>query len=205
MYHLLNDFYYEGSNSNKKTNETVDKYCYGNSTSVPSNCDFTYNGITNSTYRSMIQNVTWHLGAMSFTSTDANYYATTVSNWYTYERGTTVYSGRSTTSTGNIGLMYMSDYGYSVLASSCARTTTMNSYSSSACAGQSWLYGNGYEWTIVPYSTSSNYVWFVDATGYAGNNSANNGNAGSPVLYLKSDVKIYGGNGSKNNPYAITE
>jgi hypothetical protein len=92
-------------------------YCYGYSTSVPANCDFTYNGITNSTYRSMIQNVTWHLGGMSS--------AGTASAVYTAERGTTVYSGRSTTSTGNIGLMYMSDYGYSVLASSCARTTNI--------------------------------------------------------------------------------
>ena len=30
--------------------------------------------------------------------------------------------------------MYPSDYGYSVLSSSCARTTNLSSYSSDACA-----------------------------------------------------------------------
>src|SRR5574344_2335479 len=168
LYHLLNDYYYNG------TNESTVTYCYGYS-GVPANCDFTYNGITNSTYRSMIQNVTWHLGGMAS--------ATTASTVYTAERGTTVYTGRSTTSTGNIGLMYMSDYGYSVLASSCARTTNMSSYNSSTCSGQSWIYGKGTIWTIVPYSSSSFIVWSVDYAGYAGNNYADHGYAVGPVLY----------------------
>ena len=198
LYHLLNDYYYNG------TNETTPTYCYGYSTSVPSNCDFTSTGITNSTYRAMIQNVTWYLGGVSSTSSDANYYGTPASSWYTFERGTAVYSGRSTSTTGNIGLMYMSDYGYSVLSSSCARTTNMNSYNNSTCAGQSWLYGQGYEWTIVPNSSDSSYVAYVSLTGYAGYSNANYGYAGRPVLYLKSEVKTYGGDGTKNNPYIIT-
>src|SRR5574344_1911225 len=160
LYHLLNDYYYNG------TNESTVTYCYGYS-GVPANCDFTYNGITNSTYRSMIQNVTWHLGGMAS--------ATTASTVYTAERGTTVYTGRNTTSTGNIGLMYMSDYGYSVLASSCVRTTNMSSYNSSTCAGQSWMYGKGYTWTIVPYSSYSSHVWIVDYYGSAGSYYAYDG------------------------------
>src|SRR5574344_658706 len=191
LYHLLNDYYYNG------TNESTVTYCYGSGTDVPANCDFTYNGITNSTYRSMIQNVTWHLGGTATSSQNA-------AAFYTAERGTTVYTGRSTTSTGNIGLMYMSDYGYSVLASSCARTTNMGSYSSSTCAGQSWMYGKGYTWTIVPYSSYSSHVWYVSYRGYAYSYYASYGYAVGPVLYLKSSVKTYAGDGSKTNPYIIT-
>src|SRR5574344_95949 len=123
--------------------------------------------------------------------------ATTVSTVYTAERGTTVYTGRNTTSTAHIGLMYMSDYGYSVLASSCVRTTNMSSYNSSTCAGQSWMYGKGYTWTIVPYSSNSSHVWRVSYNGYANYDYAPRGYAVGPVLYLKSSVKTYAGDGSK--------
>jgi hypothetical protein len=192
MYHLLNDYYYNG------TNESTVTYCYGYSTTVPANCDFTSNGITNVAYRNMIQNVTWYLGGTATNSQNTEAF-------YTAERGTTVYSGRSTTTTGNIGLMYMSDYGYGVLASSCARTTNMSSYNSSTCAGQNWLYGQGYEWTIVPGSSNSDGVWLVDYNGYANGSYANDGFAWRPVLYLKSDVKKIGGDGTILNPYTISK
>ena len=193
LYHLLNDYYYNG------TNESTITYCYGYSTSVKSNCDFTTSGITNTTYRNMIQNVTWYLGGTATSSQ-------TASSYFTAERGTTVYTGRSTSSVGNIGLMYVSDYGYASLASSCARTTNLSSYSSSGCAGSNWLYGQGYEWTMVPTSFSSSAVWSVGSNGnlyYIGN--ANYGYVARPTLYLKSDVMTYAGDGSINNPYVIVE
>ena len=193
LYHLLNDYYYNG------TNESTITYCYGYSTSVKSNCDFTTSGITNTTYRNMIQNVTWYLGGTATSSQ-------TASSYFTAERGTTVYTGRSTSSVGNIGLMYVSDYGYASLASSCARTTNLSSYSSSGCAGSNWLYGQGYEWTMVPSSSNSRSVWYVSSYGslyYIDN--ANYGHVARPTLYLKSDVMTYAGDGSINNPYVIVE
>ena len=99
---LLNENYYNA------TDGTASGNCYGYSTSVPSNCDYTGTGI-NDTCRSMVKNVTWYLGGYSSTSATADAF-------YGYERGTTVYSGRPTSTTGYIGLMYPSDYGYSVLA-----------------------------------------------------------------------------------------
>ena len=189
LYHLLNDYYYNG------TNESTLTYCYGYSTSVQAKCNFTETGITNSTYREMIQNVTWYLGGIGSSST--------AEAFYTAERGTTVYSGRSTSTTGNIGLMYMSDYGYSVLSSSCARSTSVGSYSSSTCAGQSWLYGNSLEWTLVSDSSGSTKVWYVHANGDAVGNDAYNGYAARPVLYLKSTIKKSAGDGSRNNPYIV--
>ena len=191
LYHLLNENYYNG------TNETTLNYCYGYD-SIPAKCNFANEGITNSIYRGMIQNSTWYLGGITTG-------VATISAIYTYERGTTVYSGRSTSTKGKIGLLYLSDYGYSVLDSSCARTTNLSSYGTSTCAGQSWLYGNGIEWTIVPYSSYSSYVWFPNSNGFAFYGSAGLGSVTRPVLYLKSDVKTYAGDGSKDNPYIITE
>ena len=189
LMNLLNGAYLNSENG------TGGEYCYGYSTTTPSNCDYTETGI-NDTYRSMIENVTWYLGG--YTSTSA-----TTEAFYGYERGDTVYSGRPTSTEGYIGLMYPSDYGYSVLASSCARTTNLESYNNSTCAGQSWLYGQGYEWTISPDSSYSANVFSLDYHGYLYNYNVNNGWAARPVLYLDSSVYVIDGNGSISDPYII--
>ena len=170
-------------------------YCYGYSTTVPSNCDYTSIGI-NSTYRNMIANVKWYLGGYSSTSATAEAF-------YGYERGSTVYSGRPTEWEGKIGLMYPSDYGYSVLASSCARTTNLGSYNKSTCAGESWLYGQGYEWTLTPRSSSSRGVFRVSYLGSLSYSNAYVGYSARPVLYLDSSVYVIDGNGTMADPYII--
>ena len=71
-----------------------------------------YNGtyvtgaLKNDLTRNAIESVVWNLGVIS-TGTDV-----TASMFYEREREITVYSGRPTTWTGKIGLMYPSDYGY---------------------------------------------------------------------------------------------
>ena len=189
---LLNGAYYDWD-SNKSS---VSTYCYGYSTTVPGNCDYSKIGI-NGTYRSMIQNVTWYLRGHSSTSATAE-------SFYNYERTTgTVYSGRPTEEEGYIGLMYPSDYGYSVLASSCARTTNLSSYNKSTCAGQSWLYKTGYEWTITPYSLVSYKVFNLYYNGYLSDYDASSGYSIRPVLYLSSSVYKITGDGTISNPYII--
>ena len=186
---LLNGAYYNAQDG------TSSGYCYGYSTTVTGNCDYTKRGIQ-SGYRGMIANVTWYLGGYS--STDA-----TAASFYGYERGTTVYSGRPTSTTGYIGLMYPSDYGYSVLSSSCARTTNLSSYNSAKCAGQSWLYGKGYEWTLMHPSSSSNDVFDLRSYGTPDYNAATIGHGSRPVLYLDASVYKIDGDGSLNNPYIV--
>lgn len=186
---LLNGAYYNAQDG------TSSGYCYGYSTTATANCDYTKRGIQ-SGYRGMIANVTWHLGGYSGTSATAEAF-------YGYERGTTVYSGRPTSTTGYIGLMYPSDYGYSVLSSSCTRTTNLGSYNSAKCAGQSWLYGKGYEWTLTPNSSYSNIVFSLSTIGNLGNDYANNGYGSRPVLYLDASVYKIDGDGSLNNPYIV--
>ena len=191
LMNLLNGAYYNAENG------TGGEYCYGYSTTVPAgNCDYTESGI-NDTYRPMIENVTWYLGGYSSTRATAEAF-------YRYERGTTVYSGRPTSTTGYIGLMYPSDYGYSVLASSCARTTNLGSYNNATCAGQSWLYGQGNEWTITPDSSISSNAFALDSDGHLSSyGTARNGSAARPVLYLDSSVYVIDGTGTQSDPYII--
>ena len=187
---LFNGAYYNAQDG------TSSGYCYG-SGSTTANCDYTKKGIQ-SGYRGMIAKVTWYLGGYS--SSDA-----TAEVFYGYERGTTVYSGRPTSTTGYIGLMYPSDYGYSVLSSSCARTTNLGSYSnSSACAGASWLYGKGYEWTLTPYSSNGRDVFNLFNSGtLSGGNNALYGYGARPVLYLDASVYKIDGEGTLDKPYII--
>ena len=191
---LLNGAYYNAQDG------TSSGYCYGYSTTVTANCDYTKKGIQ-SGYRNMIAKATWYLGGYSSTSATAE-------SFYGYERGTTVYSGRPTKTTGYIGLMYPSDYGYSVLSSSCARTINLGSYNSGTCAGQSWLYGKGYEWTISPRSSDSRSVLYLGSVGSLsiGNlssNYADRGYGASPVLYLDASVYKIDGEGTLDKPYII--
>ena len=186
---LLNGAYYNAEDG------TNSEYCYGYSTTQTTNCDYTKKGIQ-SGYRGMITNVTWYLGGYSSNSATAE-------SFYGYERGTSVASGNATSTTGYIGLMYPSDYGYSVLSSSCARTTNLSSYNSATCAGQSWLYGKGYEWTLTSRSSSSNIVFYLIYSGDLNYNSANLGHGSRPVLYLDASVYKIDGDGSINSPYIV--
>ena len=188
---LLNGAYYNA------TDGTSSGYCYGCSTTVTANCDYTKKGIQ-SGYRGMIANVTWYLGGYSSEKATADAF-------YEYERGTEVYSGRPTSTIGYIGLMYPSDYGYSVLSSSCARTTNLGSYNTAtSCAGQSWLSGKGEEWTITPNSSDSRYVFTLTIFGNVSSYSlASLGYGSRPVLYLDASVYKIDGDGSLENPYIV--
>ncbi len=190
LYNLLNTNYYNA------TDGTGGGNCYQYSTSITGNCDYTETGLQ-SEYRTMVENVTWYLGGKDNISYTAEAF-------YTGERdSTSVYSGNKATITGYIGLMYTSDYGYSVLSSSCARTTNLNSYNTSACGGSSWLKKETYEWIVTHKSDSSNHSLYLSLTADLGNFYANYGYTTRPVLYLKSNVQVYAGDGSISKPYQI--
>ena len=169
--------------------------CYFYSTTVGKTCSFEDNGLAN--VQDFIENATWNLGGYNSNSV-------TTANMYTYERGTTVYSGNSVATTGKVGLMYPSDYGYSVTNANCSHTSkNLGSYNSSSCGGKAWLL-YGYEWTNSPYSGISNGVFRVNSSAYLNGSYADIGNGVRPVLYLKSNVYVTGGDGSINNPYQLS-
>ena len=167
-------------------------------------------GIKSDTARNMIETVTWKLGGTASYTSSRNGLA---SHFYGYERGTTVYSGRPTTWSGKVALMYPSDYGYATSGGSttnrdaCLAKELYNwdSSSFSDCKNNDWLYDSSTtQWTLTPYSSDSNYVFRVYTTGYVGNrNIANSSGGVRPSVYLTSNVKISGGDGTSNSPYTL--
>ena len=186
---ILNKFYL------KKTDGTSDASCYFYSTTVNGNCDFTKIGLDPNA-RSMIQTVTWKLGGHSTNNATAE-------TFYTAERGTTVYGSNNPTVSANIGLMYPSDYGYSVLASDCARTTNLYSYDNANCGGKAWLLKNSYEWTMTHRVSDSRSVFIVNSYASLHSNNAHYGGAVRPTAYLKSDVYVVSGTGTITDPYIL--
>ncbi len=182
---ILNDLYLNSSTGT----------CNFYSTSVTKPCSFTKNGLKN--VLDYIETATWNLGASEYNKTAEVTYKT--------ERGTTVYtSGTPIVTTAKVGLMYASDYGYSVKNSSCNHSSTsLLSYGKTACGGSAWMLKNAYEWTLSTHSIDTNLVFYVGRGAGVTNYYANYGDAARPVLYLNSNVYITGGDGSINNPFQV--
>ena len=188
---ILNNLYYNQKNG------TSDASCYFYSTTVKGNCDFSKIGLDDYS-KNMIQTVAWKLGGRVDNEANAN-------TFYNAERGTTVYGSNVKTVSANIGLMYPSDFGYSVLASDCSRTNRLYDYGN--CSTNSWLLKNGNEWTLTHGTKYSNLVFHIAGSGSLYDNVYMSGTNGGilvrPVVYLKSNVYITSGDGSISNPYVL--
>ena len=193
-------------NSGAYYNRTTGTY-YNNSTTA-SNVDFTTTGLTEKA-KAMIGNAKWYLGGTANYDSSSNGLA---SHWYKYERGTGVYSGRSTSWTGKVGLMYPSDYGYATSGgtttnrASCLAKEMYNWDDSSVsdCKNNDWMYNsNIWQWTITPRQDDTNYVFYVSSAGYVYYNDAYNYNGARPVVHLNSAIKVITGSGTKESPYIL--
>ena len=171
--------------------------------------DFTSTGLKNDTTRNAIEEVVWNLGGTDTFDSSSN---GLVSHFYGYERGTNVYSGRPTTWTGKIGLMYPSDYGYATSGGTtkdrvaCLAKELKNWASSdfSACKGNDYLLDtNNWQWTLSPYSAYASSVFFVDSGGLVRKHDASNTYGVRPALFLKSNIQVDKGTGEKSNPYTL--
>ena len=193
LYHLLNDQYYDWeTNKDGAVNN-----CYVSS-SVKKTCDYSYIGIKDG-YRGMIANVTWYLGGGG----KSGYTTYTPYFIYSYERdNNAVYSGKSASATGYIGLMYESDYLLSVSSADCSRSNTHTQASQSACRTNKWLYSYSNEYTITPKSDTNTNVWYI-TNGTMSSNPNSNGWIVRPTLYLSSSVYKVSGTGTISDPYII--
>ncbi len=171
--------------------------------------DFTSTGLKNDTTRNAIEEVVWNLGGTNTYNSASNGLA---SHWYGYERGTTVYTGRPTTWTGKIGLMYPSDYGYATSGgttkdrATCLAKELYNWDSSdfSDCKGNDYLFdANNWQWTLAPYSANAYFVFGVRRDGFVANVYAGSTNAVRPALFLKSNIQVDKGTGAKSDPYQL--
>ncbi len=168
--------------------------------------DFTTTGLKNDNTRNAIENVVWNLGG-SYT-----YEGVTASMFYERERGTTVYSGRSTTWTGKIGLMYPSDYGYATSGGQISDRATClakelynwKSSSESDCTNNDYLFGSGYyQWTLATGSSDAFYGFAFSSLGSIFPNVTHGATTVRPALFLKSSISISGSTGSSMEPYQL--
>ena len=181
--------------------------CYNGQSNATTTCNFTSTGL-GTTAEGLIDTVKYYTAGW-------NNENITSQQFYTYERGSTVVSSpsdgvtRTTSWIGKIGLMYASDYGYAADPSTCARTNKLDPdyYNTTpTCHTNNWLWDSSHwQWTIVPDSSYSLSVWYLEDSGYVGNGYACDGLAWRPVLYLKSDVRIDAGSGTVGDPYILSE
>ena len=193
-------------NSGAYYNKTTGTY-YKNSTTA-SNVDFTTTGLTEKA-KAMIGDAKWYLGGTANYDSSSNGLA---SHWYKYERGTGVYSGRSTTWTGKVGLMYPSDYGYATSGgtttnrASCLAKEMYNWDDSSVsdCKNNDWMYNSSIDqWTITPRRDNANTVFDVYTAGCVDYNNAYYNVGVRPVVHLNSAIKVITGSGTKESPYIL--
>ena len=183
--------------------------CYNGKTNATTTCNFTSSGIKNEETKNKIAEVTWNLGGFAYSSRSLD-------DIYGGERGTTVYSGRSTTWPGRIALPYPSDYGYATDFNKCSQTLVNynSSTDSYACRTNDWMHpiitnsGNNIGWFLTSRLIDSSTVWSVYKQGHVPNGSTEfsvyKQNGVSPTLYLSSNETIVEGTtGSQDNPYKL--
>ena len=195
--------------------------CYVGSGNSKSRCYFTSTGIKEK-LKTLISDAVWNTGSQGtndYTSASGGL----TKHFYAYERssntGKICSSGtgcndtveRTTTWTGKVGLMYPSDYGYATSGGSTAdRATCLNTvlydwYNYSDCYNNDWLFNNSWQWTLSPYAQSSDArrVFDVRYNGHVSTDDAFYGFGARPVVYLASNVKISGGEGTSRSPYQL--
>ena len=161
--------------------------------------------------KSMIDNAVWYLGGISSYTNASN---GLTSNFYSYERGTTVYSGRSISWTGKVGLMYPSDYGYATSGGNtynkdyCLNSAALSSWNNySDCYNNNWLFKSSPERTITQMTGYYASVFQLYNTGQISGSGtgdfAQYSSGARPTIYLKANVQIVEGDGSSSNPYIL--
>ena len=168
------------------------------------NLNTNYWNYLGTTWQNLIAETTWHLGAMSSSSTTAKAF-------YDGERNNAGYESNPTTYTDEIGLMYVSDYGYA--ADPSYWTTQMyreDGQDYRLATTSNWMYMGLSEWTLTPHSSTLYYVFLVYGNGYVGvnigfliNPNASGGYSARPVFYLESNVQLEGGSGTSSDPYRL--
>ena len=195
--------------------------CYNASKNAYTTCDFSTTGLTEAA-KGMIDKHTWNLGSQGNNDVWTNGNGLGLaSKFYELERsnntGKICSSGsycndtvnRTTTWEGYVGLIYPSDYGYAVggeARTNCLANTNLYEYKTNNCYTNDWLHNSTYQWTLSPYASSSGAysVFFVYSDGRVRYGYASSGYSVRPALFLKSQVKITGGNGSTTNPYTLS-
>ena len=147
----------------------------------------TYLNSLDSDWQEKISTHKWYVGGYSTNSA-------TPKTFYIAESSGTSWNGE-------IGLMYVSDYGYA--ASPEYWTTTVNNYNTAV--NSNWLF-QGMIWTIT-HDTSISYNHFrtgpSGSIDWSGNGYISTSNEVFPTFYLKLTVQYIDGSGTQSDPIRI--
>ncbi len=185
---LSSNMKWDSNNVNEWSTATLNSYLNG---------DY-YNGL-DATSKNMIADTKYYLGGSNTPEGSAETY-------YNFERGTTVYSGRSISWNGKIALMYPSDYSYTY-ALGVDNTCYTDGYDCDGSSGKTngWIYNtnsNSNQWLLSPRSGNSRSAFNLDGLGYVFNSRDVTSSLGvRPSLYLVSSIKIDSGEGTEQSPY----
>ena len=107
---------------------------------------------------------------------------------------------------GKVALPTVSEYIRSNSNQTSCGTFSKNNDNHTSCLNTNWMDNNDNWWTLSPDSDRSNNVLVVGLNGFISsyNLPGNYTNAVRPSVYLSSDIKITGGNGSSSSPYTIS-
>ena len=169
--------------------------CYSGSNNGVVSCDFSESGLSDEA-KSMTSKVVWYLGGKDSRTT-----SNTGEDDYILERGNQVTNTRPLSWLGEVGLIYISDYSYTFAngVSNTCYNTVMNCDQNEA--SNSWLNKGNY-YTIV-----HRYIIAIDTYNSLNGRITFGGVMAKrlvyPTLYLNSNIKITGGDGSCSNPYRL--
>jgi len=192
---LLNQYFLNKTNTSNTYGSCNNWTYFSNSNDDKTyNCDLIAGYGIDDTYRDYIETTTWHLNGYNNNDLTSN-------NFYLCERGmytncTSANSGAGDTVTNTkIGLIYPSDYMYAGGDKADSGSYTNNGV-------KNWMF-KGNEWTITPNSSLTNRVFYVGNNSNLGITYSDYGYGVRPTFYLKSSIKITGGEGTFENPYTI--
>ncbi|MBR1414067.1 MAG: hypothetical protein IJ574_05325 [Bacilli bacterium] len=218
-----NNHRYDNNWPNSTINEILNIY-YNNGTHAPyhgwmyvasnwqdyltSAIDFTSNGF-NSVSKTLIGSTTYYLGGYTWGDNGIYDGKTMNAKQYYFAEKNNKGNNNPLTWTGTVGLMYSSDYGYASLSSvddiNC-RTISLYSHdnNNASCRYNDWLRdSNFWQWTMTPRTDHRYYMDYITSSGYVDYHYTDRSFYLRPVVYLKSDVKVTGGEGTSSKPYTL--
>ena len=150
----------------------------------------TYYNDLNSTAQSQIVAKDWSIGAVT---------------WDNNDLADQINDENEAKWNGKVALVTVSEYLRGNSNKNSCSSFRLNNYNSSSCINTNWMYINDYWWTLSPCDGTSNRSFDVFSNGYINYYNVNYSDyAVRPVVYLSSDIKITGGDGSQSNPYEIS-
>ena len=159
------------------------------------------------TWANKIATTTWKVGG----NTEANIKDVLPATTYLNEITNPVITNttdNATTYSAKIGLMYVSDYGFS--AGPSAWTYNMNVYSSRIISSVNWMRSRINEWSITRYSDSDGYACTLQSNGSVWVQVVNNGYemlsgySIHPVFFLNPSVIYASGIGTQSDPIRLS-